>query len=350
MTDTVVKDEGPNEYLPDEDVVYQITTFGADYPVDGLINRFDRGDIYRPQFQRNFVWSLPQASKFIESILLGLPIPSVFLYKEEDSRQHLIVDGLQRLTTLHSFYKGIFPGTERAFRLKNVKSRFEDKRLEDLAVEDQRRFVDAVIHAMIIQQTSPQGDKSSVFHIFERLNSNGTPLQPQEIRSAIYHGPFNALLFDLNHNGAWREIFGNIHRRSKDEELILRFLAFLFDGKNYTSPMKLFLNNFMERNQDLEVVSETKCENAFISTIELVGKALGPKAFRLGRSLNAAIFDSFGTAIARHKIKDAKVIKRAYDKLLANEKYVGLVSKATANERNVAGRLEMADQAIRDTA
>lgn len=350
MTDTVVKDEGPNEYLPDEDVVYQITTFGADYPVDGLINRFDRGDIYRPEFQRNFVWTLSQASKFIESILLGLPIPSVFLYKEEDSRQHLIVDGLQRLTTLHSYYKGIFPGTDRAFRLKNVKSRFENKTLEDLDVEDQRRFVDAVIHAMIIQQTSPQGDKSSVFHIFERLNSNGTPLQPQEIRSAIYHGPFNSLLFELNRNDSWRDIFGRIHRRSKDEELILRFLAFLFDETEYTSPMKLFLNNFMAKNQDLSLISKRKCTQSFVSMIEAVHQTLGPKAFRIGRSLNAAVFDSFGTAIARHNIESPKVIERAYSKLLADEKYIELVSKATANERNVAGRLLMADQAIRDAA
>jgi len=86
-----------DEELDDDDVVYQITTSGADFDVDGLVKRFDRGSIYRPEFQRNFVWSWPQASKFIESILLGLPIPSVFLFREEETQKLLIVDGLQRL-------------------------------------------------------------------------------------------------------------------------------------------------------------------------------------------------------------------------------------------------------------
>ena len=101
--------EDIEEDLQDEDVVYQINTFGADYTVDGLVKRFDRGDIYRPEFQRNFVWTWPQASKFAESILLGLPIPSVFLYREESTQKHLIVDGLQRLTTLHAFHRVKIP-------------------------------------------------------------------------------------------------------------------------------------------------------------------------------------------------------------------------------------------------
>ncbi len=350
MSDTSVRDETEGERLPDEDVVYQITTFGADYTVDGLINRFDRGDIYRPDFQRNFVWTLPQASKFIESILLGLPIPSVFLYRDEETQQHLIVDGLQRLTTLHSFYRREFPGNGRIFRLTNVKSRFEGKSIDDLSSEDQRRFVDAVIHAMIIQQSTPSGDKSSVFHIFERLNSNGTPLQPQEIRAAIYHGPFQSLLYDLNQNESWRAIFGNVHRRSKDEELILRFLAFLFDSENYTSPMKLFLNNFMEKNGKFKIASESQCRNAFSSTIQLIHEALGPKAFRISRSLNAAIFDSFATAVAMQGNMTAKGVRKAYEALMNDENYVAFVSKATANEKNVEGRLAIAFQAIRDAA
>lgn len=78
-----------DEKIPDEDVIYQITTFGADFTVDGLVKRFGRGDIFRPEFQRNFVWTVPQASRFVESILLGLPIPSVFLYREESNGKNI---------------------------------------------------------------------------------------------------------------------------------------------------------------------------------------------------------------------------------------------------------------------
>jgi hypothetical protein len=342
-----VTDTAAGGALPDDDVIYQILTFGADYTVDGLIVRFDRGDIYRPEFQRAFVWTLPQASKFIESILLGLPIPSVFLYREEESQQHLIVDGLQRLTTLHAFFKGVFPTNERAFRLKNVKPRFENKALGDLSPEDQRRFADAVIHAMIIQQAAPQNDKSSVFHIFERLNSNGTPLEPQEIRSAIYHGPFQSLLYELNREGTWRAIFGPIHKRSKDEELILRFLAFVYDSENYVSPMKLFLNNFMGKNRQLQMFGADEAYDVFLGTLLPIYEALGDRAFRITKSLNAAIFDSFMVAVARNGINNPKIIKDAYKRLLRSADYQTSVSKATANPRNVEDRMRLADEAVR---
>jgi hypothetical protein len=163
VADTEIEGLDDDEEISDRDVVYDINTFGADFTVDGLIKRFDRGDIFVPDFQRNYVWSWPQASKFIESILLGLPIPSIFLYREERSQNHLIVDGLQRLTTLHAFNRGRFTHNDRVFRLRDVKPRFNNKTIDQLDPEDSRRFEDAVIHAMIIQQMSPDNDNSSVF-------------------------------------------------------------------------------------------------------------------------------------------------------------------------------------------
>lgn len=129
-SETSVEGDEQNEPLSDDNISYQISTSGADFDVDGLVKRFDRGTIYRPEFQRNFVWTWPQASKFIESILLGLPIPSVFLFREEDTQKLLIVDGLQRLTTLHAFKKGRLPYNDRIFKLKDVKPKFEGKSLD----------------------------------------------------------------------------------------------------------------------------------------------------------------------------------------------------------------------------
>lgn len=350
MPNGTVTDDAAGGDLPEDDIVYQINTFGADYTVDGLIARFDRGDIYRPDFQRAFVWKLPQASKFIESILLGLPIPSVFLYKEEETQQHLIVDGLQRLTTLHSFARGVFPSNDRAFRLKDVKPRYEGLSIRDLLPEDQRRFQDAVIHAMIIQQSAPRGDQSSVFHIFERLNSNGTPLEPQEIRAAIYHGRFQRMLSELNQLPVWREIFGPPHRRSKDEELILRFLAFYYNPDGYVSPMKLYLNNFMGENKEWDSFSRNEAGEIFESTLTRIYKALGERAFRIRKSLNAAIFDSFAIAVARAPRLSTHSIEVGYARLMKDENYLRLVSKATANPKNVEGRFQAAASALRASA
>lgn len=344
--DAELEGEESAERIPDEDVVYQINTFGADYTIDGLVKRFDRGDIFRPEFQRNFVWTLPQASRFIESILLGLPIPSVFLYREEKTQKHLIVDGLQRLTTLHAFSKGRLPHNDRVFKLAGVKSRFEGRTIDELEPEDHRRFEDSVVHAMIIQQMSPDDSSSSVFHIFDRLNTGGTPLQPQEIRSAIYHGSFQRLLGRLNSDKQWRSIFGNVHRRAKDQELILRFLALHFDLKSYERPMKGFLNAFMRKNREIDEVKKNEFSSAFSETIRRAHLALGEKAFRPIRTMNVAVFDAVMVAIAARPKLTADQILTAYTSLIADEAFMRLSTEATSNESNVTGRIEKALQAF----
>ena len=89
-------------------IQYDITSYGADYTVDGLVKRLDRGDIFIPDFQREYVWNQNEASKLIESLLLGLPIPGIFLAKEGDSNKLLVIDGQQRLKSLQFFMNGFF--------------------------------------------------------------------------------------------------------------------------------------------------------------------------------------------------------------------------------------------------
>ena len=344
--DSAVEGDEQNETLDDDDVVYQITTSGADFDVDGLVKRFDRGTIYRPEFQRNFVWTWPQASKFIESILLGLPIPSVFLFREEETQKLLIVDGLQRLTTLHAFKKGRLPHNERVFKLKDVKPRFEGKTLEDLEEDDRLRFEDAIIHAMIIQQMAPDDSNSSVFHIFERLNSNGTPLQPQEMRAAVYHGPFQDMLGKANECQEWREIFGPMHKRAKDQELILRFLALKFHREQYSRPMKGFLNDFMalhRRDSEEDLAGYHKC---FEDTIRRIYEALGKQAFRISRSMNVAFFDALMVAVSDNSEAGHEAIKNASDQLSQDDEFIRLTSESTSNESNVLGRLARAKEVL----
>lgn len=346
MSESSISGLDLNEVISDKDVVYNINTFGADFTVDGLIKRFDRGDIFVPNFQRNYVWSWPQASKFIESVLLGLPIPSIFLYREERTQKHLIVDGLQRLTTLHSFFKGRFPHNDRVFRLKDVKKRFNNKTIEELDPTDRRRFEDSVIHAMIIQQVTPEDDNSSVYHIFDRLNSNGTPLQPQEIRNAIFHGNFQELLVELNENKKWREIFGPVHKRATDQELILRFLALFELNSQYKKPMKKFLNDYMSSKRDINDSESSAIRTLFYNTIERANDAFGKNAFRPARSLNVANFDSLMIAIARHPTLSPSDIKAAAQSLLEDPKYIESITSGTSDDSVVKTRIELANQAF----
>jgi uncharacterized protein with ParB-like and HNH nuclease domain len=346
MSESSISGLDLNEVISDKDVVYNINTFGADFTVDGLFKRFDRGDIFVPNFQRNYVWTWPQASKFIESVLLGLPIPSIFLYREERTQKHLIVDGLQRLTTLHSFFKGRFPHNDRVFRLKDVKKRFNNKTIEELDPSDRRRFEDSVIHAMIIQQVTPEDDNSSVYHIFDRLNSNGTPLQPQEIRNAIFHGNFQELLVELNENKIWREIFGPVHKRATDQELILRFLALFELHSQYKKPMKKFLNDYMSSKRDIDDSEFSAIRTLFYNTIQRANDAFGKNAFRPARSLNVANFDSLMIAIARHPTLSPSEIKAAAQSLLENAKYIESITSGTSDDSVVKTRIELANQAF----
>lgn len=340
--DFLVEDDADSVAIDDEDIVYQINSFGADFLVDGLVSRMDRQDIYRPDFQRQFVWSISQASRFVESILLGLPIPGIFLYREEDTQKHLIIDGLQRLTTIQAYEHGKFQGSDKVFKLIGVKKRFEGRSLDELDAADQRRFRDATIHATIIQQSIPEDDKSSVYQIFDRLNSGGTPLQPQEIRAAIYHGAFQSLLETLNDDNNWRMIFGPVNRRGKDQELILRFFALYEESERYRAPMRKFLNDYMSSNRKIDTEKAARLGDIFKQTCTKIVSALGEKPFRPIRALNVAVFDSVMVAVAKGNDLPMERLADGYRMLLQDNEYLLAVGKSTADEGNVATRLKLA--------
>ena len=297
--DTTAEHEDEELQVPDEITPYKytITSYGADYPVDSLVKRMKSGDIYIPPFQRNYVWDLRKASRFIESLLLGLPVPGIFLSREK-TQKLLVIDGQQRLRTLQFFYDGLFMG-DRSFGLKDVQDEFEGCTYESLPDEDRRRLDDSIIHLTIMTQDEPSEDNSSILYIFERLNTGGLQLSSQEIRGCMYHGPFNDLLQELNKNESWRRVFGKVNRRKRDEELILRFLSLYFEFDDYARPMKIFLNRFMHRNRSLERHNEGEITQVFSRTVETVDNGMGQNAFRPRGRLNAAAAEAVMVGIAR---------------------------------------------------
>ena len=338
----------------DEDEVipfkYSITSYGADFPVDGLVKRISEGDIEIPSFQRSYVWKLKQASRFIESLLLGLPVPGIFFSKEQGTQKLLVIDGQQRLRTLQYFYSGAYEPTGKTFVLRGVQPKFNGLTYKQLKEEDRRRLHDSIIHATIVKQEEPSEDDSSIYYIFERLNTGGTLLQPQEIRAAIYHGPFNDLLKRLNKKKSWRLIYGGISNRMRDQELILRFFSLLYHADKYKKPMKEFLNKYMGRNRHLASQSEAELTQAFEGVIELLYDTVGKKAFKPRKALNAAVFDSVMVGIARRlakgKIKHQGEIKERYEALLANENFMSACETGTAGEENVSRRINLSTRAF----
>src|SRR6202034_213436 len=138
-----------------------------------------------------------------------------------------LLDGHQRLFPRQSFYGGVI--NDEVYKLSDtVQKRFVGRRYKDLDTEDRRRLDDSIIHATVIRQDEPSDDQSSIYTIFERLNTGGVNLQPQEIRVALYHGELVRVLQKLNNNEAWRKLVGPRSSRLKDMEMVLRFFAFLY--------------------------------------------------------------------------------------------------------------------------
>jgi hypothetical protein len=334
-------------------LAYEITSYGADYPVDGLVKRLENGDIFIPSFQRGFVWNFRQASRFIESFLLGLPVPGIFLSKDFETQKMIVIDGQQRLRTLQFFYEGVFQPTGRAFALRGVQQQFEGSTYKTLLDEERRRLDNSILHTTIIRQELPPADDSSIYYIFERLNTTGTPLSPQEIRSCIFRGEFNNLLKTLNKYEPWRSVYGRPNRRMRDEELIMRFFALHFQGRDYRRPMREFLNRYMGQNQHLELHSANQLTEVFSRTIQVISKHLGREAFRFGRrALNAAVFDAVMSGVAqrleRSSIVDGDSFRIHYHELLADERFLDVTLARTADESRVHARLDMATEAFRE--
>ena len=350
-TDVEVEDADDSSVAP---VRYEITSYGVDFDVEGLRRRLQRDEIIIPGFQRNFVWNLSDASRFIESLLLGLPVPGIFLSRDPESGKFMVIDGQQRLKSIQFFYDGVFnPSPEskyqRAFKLTRVQDQFEGLTYEQLAPKDQIDLSNSIIHATVVKQDSPKKDDTSIYHIFDRINSGGRRLTPQEMRSAIYHGKLIDKLDAINNHQSWRSIFGKVHSRQRDQELILRFLAFFFDESRYKPPLTEFLTKFVGRNRNPDDDFLRRAASIFGDTMDAFGRAIDHGIFRreIRSSLNAAVFDSMSVGLARRidtvsSFPEAEAIKVAYRELLEDAEYIEAISQSTADEHSVRTRMRKA--------
>ena len=342
------------------DYKFDLTFYGADYPVDGLVKRLQKKDIVIPSFdpaseqtfeveafQRKFVWTKMQCDRFVESLLLGLPVPGIFLVQQSD-KSLLVLDGQQRLLTLSTFYAGIL--NKKEFSLENVQDQFKGMTYKAMPEDYRRTLDDSIIHATVIKKTQESQDLSSIYTLFERLNSGGTQLSPHEIRVALVPGKLMQLIRRLNEDAGWRLVFGSPSKTLKDHELILRFIAMRFSPTAYKSPMKDFLTTYAQYNKDLDKQSEEAIESSFKKTINLIVSSIGKKAFRIKTALNAATFDSVMVGLSRRLAHDVAVdpdkVRAAYTQLLDNPNYLAAVGKATAREDQVEERLRLATDAF----
>ncbi|GAB2960434.1 DUF262 domain-containing protein [Streptomyces heilongjiangensis] len=333
-----------------------VTYTGTDFDVEGLVRRLKRGDIVIPTFghgddslevagfQRGFVWRRPQMDRFIESLLMGYPIPGIMLVQQVD-RRYLVLDGQQRLRTLAAFYEGIHAGRE--FALDNVADVFKGLTYRTLGPEQRRQLDNTFIQATIVKTDGSDQSLEAIYQVFERLNSGGTQLTPHEIRIALYPGALVDFLENLNKSPEWRQLYGARSLRLRDQELILRILALYQNSAQYFRPQKKFLNEFLGRHRNLEGLDNRKLEGLFIEASKLLLAGPGRSALRFQSSqVNAALAEALYVGLMRRvdggSLPAPGEVTSAVRAFTSNSETASTISGSTATEEYVRKRLDLA--------
>ncbi len=225
-----------------------------EYPIEILVKKYtdglddDTNELFIPDYQREMAWDNIRQSKFIESMLLGLPIPYIFVadISDEDNNSRLeIIDGTQRIRTLARFINNDLK-LEALERLK----KFNDFRFDDLTLARQRRFKRTTIRMI---QLTEKADEDIRKNMFERINNGSVELNDMEKRRGIYDGPFLEFIEELSRYPKFRELcpFSESLVRSREpQEFVLRFFAYLHEYKKFTRKIDDFLNDYLTRNNN----------------------------------------------------------------------------------------------------
>jgi len=223
-----------------------------EFTVEILVHKYKNDDLYIPDYQRKDVWSDGKKSKFVESVLLGLPIPFMFGADVPMSGRIEIVDGAQRIYTLTGFLNNelILTDIEKLTFLSDFK-------FKDLSIAQQRRLKNRTLRMVVL---SEQADKTTRFDIFERINTGSLLLVPSELRRGAFQGPF----YDFLHECAKRTDFlalcrmsRSLHKRAENEELALRFFAYAERYRQFRHDVTRFLNEYLvDKNRGFDHVAK----------------------------------------------------------------------------------------------
>ena len=362
---------------------YEVTSTPNDFNTRTIIDFIESGLFKIPGFQRNYVWDIKRASKLVESLIIGLPIPQVFLY-EEKKNNYLVIDGQQRLLTIYFFNKKRFPKKEKRFELRQVfedEGKFPDEYLHDndffedftLKLNEpsqseknklhglsyptlgdfKNRYDLRTVRNIMIKQNEPTDDDSAMFEIFNRLNSGGVILKPQEIRTSLYHSKFYNHLYKINLYPNWRKLLNKVEPdiHMKDIEILLRGFALLLDATEYRPPMTRFLNQFSKKSRSFNEESlqffqklfETFCDKIVASNPAMFVSKSGKFSITIFESIFVALCEKAAKE-KNFKIKIASAEK--IEMLKSNQDFIKASQDNTAGKANVETRLRLAKEIL----
>ncbi|MEZ5735884.1 MAG: DUF262 domain-containing protein [Novosphingobium sp.] len=323
-----------------------------------LSTRIDHAEIdLAPEFQRRArIWDNGRKSRLIESILLRIPLP-VFYVASDMQETWSVVDGLQRLTTIHDFLNGLFGLSGLEYLVQ-----FDGNRFADLPRNMQRRIEETELVINIIQPGTPE---EVMFNIFSRINTGGLTLNGQEIRHALNKGPARAFLKDLAYSRPFLKATTESvsDKRMAGRECALRFLAFrLTNWREYTTnDLDGFLNAAMQRLNNLSLEDLRECRGDFERAMDTATAIFRNDAFRkryyadAGRNpISKALFEAWAVTLAELKDEErAKLIKRrddvqkAFIDLMVNDReFEVAISYSTGSPGRVHKRFQAIEQLV----
>ena len=351
----LTESSGPD---PDEVAIRdrRVYTQPYDLVVESLFDQIQGGTIFlhpiseRPTFQRRYVWSNTLASRLVESMLLNVPIPPCYLSQNDDYELD-VIDGQQRLYSLYRFIDNQF-----ALSGLEVLTELNGQRFHQLTPKLQRKLN---THTLRLVAVTNESHPEIKFDVFQRLNTNTVPLNAQELRNCVYRGSLNELLKDVVTYKPWLKILNKRgpDKRMRDEELALRFFAFLIHGvESYRTPQKYWLNDaaaagrtypgakIVEMGQTWEGAIDVSL--IWFTPQECFRRILGNKA----RAINRALFDltmfSATTVAPENATVTRDQVRKRYDELLRDEEFEDLISRSVDHTKRTKRRFEMWQQRI----
>lgn len=385
--DDFFEKEIDSEYETNNVIEYDITSSPRDLTPASIVDMVDSGIIEIPLFQRNYIWDIKKASKLIESLILGLPVPELFFYSEGDENsRYKIIDGQQRLLSIYFFLKGRFPRTQDSriilgkeinsgcelerflsenkyftdFALQlnsekdGIKSRYNGLKYSNLDKDTQIKLrLRRYLRTVVVRQNKPDNNSSSMFEIFNRLNTGGAALNNQEVRASLYYCDFYKMISELNDFDGWRNLLGkpvkDLH--SNDVELILRVLALLVDGDKYAPKMASFLNAFSQKSKSFDSSFIQFLKDIFIAFIDAC-KNLEDKAFFRNGRFSKPFFESVFCATCedsykKHDINIGDIDAQSFNALKCDETFINNMQAGSSSSDSITNRRNRAKELLR---
>lgn len=305
-----------------------------------------------PDFQRSMdLWNETQKSQLIESLLLGLPLPSFYFSMDDKTNKWLVVDGLQRLCTFMDFI------VKKNLSLTGLEflDDFEGKTYNELSREEKRKISGAKINLYVIEKQTPSSVK---FLIFKRVNTGGLVLTPQEMRHALNQGIPAEFVKELAELEEFRTATcGSVRtKRMEDRDFANRFIAFYLLGYegNYEGELDKFLNDGMERLAAIKHSERLKIKDAFKKSMKLSVDIFSDDAFRKRydindnrRPISKAVYDTISVNLAWLSDEQRNMLKRKKKKfrselikLFNDDTFHRSITTGTGKKSNVRTRFE----------